>query len=162
MENSSERNAQDVNPDADERQRRFDAVMERLEPHMEDLLWQGSMVRKFPKRQDSPRVLQFRLYYTGDRSERQRRLYVGPRWLADMLMDEIWRRRERAKTRYRPENEPWRQKRSGVEGMSLDELLRMLRGEAVPAPVLQPPTCQRQARVQWLRRLPASHGGPQR
>ena len=34
---------------------------------------------------DSPWVLQFRQYYTGDRSERQKRLYVGPQWLADLL-----------------------------------------------------------------------------
>ncbi len=115
-------------PIDDDRQRRFDALMERARPHMEDLLWQGSIVRKFPKRPDSPWVLQFRLYYTGDRSERQKRLYVGPKWLADMLMDKVWRRRERARTRWRPGNEPWRRKRSGVEGMSTEQVLAVISG----------------------------------
>ena len=67
-----------MDTDAGEHQRRFEALMERVEPHMKDLLWQGSMVRKFPRRPDSPWVLQFRLYYTGPRNEKQKRLYVGP------------------------------------------------------------------------------------
>ena len=99
--------------------------MERVKPYMPDLLWQGSMVRKFPKRSDSPWVLQFRLYYTGSKSEKQKRLYVGPRWLAAMLMDEIWRRREEAGTRWRRGCAP-RPKGAG-DGMSVDELFEMVR-----------------------------------
>ncbi len=112
----------------DDRQRRFDALMERARPHMEDLLWQGSVVRKFPKRHDSPWVLQFRLYYTGDKSEKQKRLYVGPKWLAHMTMGEIWRRREEAGVRWRPRDERWRKRRSGIEGMSMAQILARISG----------------------------------
>ena len=63
-----------------------------------------------------------------DRGEKQRRLYVGPKWLADMLMDEIWRRREEAGTRWRPGNEPWRKKRSGAEGVSVEQILSVITG----------------------------------
>jgi hypothetical protein len=54
-----------------ERQARFDVMMVRTEPHMKDLLWKGSMVRKFPRKPNSPRVLQFRQHYSGTRDGRQ-------------------------------------------------------------------------------------------
>ena len=40
------------------------------------------------------------------------KVLVGHYGLADMLMDEIWRRREKARTRRKPGNEPWRKTRS--------------------------------------------------
>ena len=47
---------------------------------------------------------------------------------SSMLMDEILRRREAAGTRWRPGNEPWRKRRSGAEGMSLEQVLSKIGG----------------------------------
>jgi hypothetical protein len=71
------------------------------------------MVRKFANRPDGPFVLQFRQRRTGTRDGRQKRLYIGPKPLADRLMAEIWRRREEAGIRYRPGRQPPPEERPG-------------------------------------------------
>lgn len=106
---------------------RFEQMLKRVEPHWDDLLHQGSMVRKFSQRSDSPYVLQFRQKLTGARDGGQKRLYIGPKRLADEVMEEIWRRREESGTRYRRGRRPWRKDRR-----PLDEALAMTL-EDVPA-----------------------------
>jgi hypothetical protein len=101
--------------------------MERVEPHMRDLLLQGSIVRKFARRAGSPWVLQFRLYYTGTRSGRQKRLYVGPKWLADMVMEEIWRRREEKGT----QRGSWQRRRGAERNVLTRVIMQALKGGRV-------------------------------
>jgi len=105
-----------------ESEERLEVLLERVESHWPDLLRQGSLVKKFADRADGPYVLQFRQRRTGTRDGRQKRFYVGPKPLADRLMERIWQRREEAGTRYRPGHGPPPEKRPRPE-LNLNILL---------------------------------------
>ena len=109
-------------------QERMNNLLDKLVPHMADLLYQGAVMKKFPTRPNSPYVLKFRQDRTGKRDGRQKKLYVGPKWLADELMAEIWRRREETGVRYRHGHEPWylERKAAGILEMpdQFSDLLR--------------------------------------
>jgi hypothetical protein len=107
-------------------------LLTRIEPHWLDLLHQGSIVKKFPKRPDSPYVLQFRQNLSGTRDGRQKRLYLGPKDKADALMDEIRRRRKEA-TGSRPGHSP---ARKPERPLTLGQL-RLLRAILGPMPGLE-------------------------
>ena len=74
------------------RKERLDALLEKIEPYMKDLVWQGSIVRKDSRQQNGPYVLQFRENLTGKRNGRSKRIYIGPENLAKDVMEHILRR----------------------------------------------------------------------
>jgi hypothetical protein len=57
----------------------------------------ASLSKKVPRKPNGRWPPQFRQHCTGTRAGRQKRLYVGPEWPADMVMREVWRGREAAR-----------------------------------------------------------------
>jgi len=111
-EHEEDGDAGHVGQEHDKRQERMRLLLDKLSPHMADLLYQGSVMKKFPERARSPYVLKYRQRRSGSQDGRQRKIYIGPKELADELMAEIWRQREQAGTRYRHGHEPWYRERA--------------------------------------------------
>jgi hypothetical protein len=114
-----------------EQRARLEAFLEQIEPFMDDLLHRGSVQPKFSDRPEGPQVLMFRQRETGAADGRQRRLYIGPKSLADALWDEIIRRRRQART--------WHFRGPPVDPEEHRSVTEFLRPRRPDDPTWQPP-----------------------
>ncbi len=88
-------------------QERLDELLRRIEPYWPDLLRQGSIQRRYDTSPTETYVLKFRQQRSGNRGGSQKTLYIGKdRRVAQALLNEIWCRREKAHTRFRPKLRP--------------------------------------------------------
>ena len=113
-------------------------IVDKLEPYWPDLLHRGAIQTKCDPSPTPTYVLQFRQVDSGTQDGRQKRIYIGKsKLVADLVMDEIWERREKQGTRLKkwgklgrnPRATRYykREKPSPEMLQAADELLDMLR-----------------------------------